>query len=350
MEIRMPPKRKLRVFLCHASQDKPVVRELYQRLLGEGWIDAWLDEEKLLPGQDWDLEIEKAVESVDVVIVCVSSRSVTKEGYVQKEIRKVLDIALEKPEETIFIIPLRLDECDLPRRLRSWHFVDYFPAAQRERAYQRLLQSLQVRLGQLSSDVVHDQAARPDPRVQSEAVIEEKTPVREEPIHDAVELSKTGGEVNIGVSILLLIYFAIATFDAFSPSSDTIEFLLGVSAILAGIALLLRSQIPATVIFKISLIVYLLIYGLNYRLTDNFPAALYLGGLAAAISGIMLAVTIRVPGKNVFYSRISFASFLFLVGIYELVTNIGYSSFTNVIDTLILITSVITSILLWIDL
>ena len=36
----MTETRKLRVFLCHASQDKPVVRELYQRLLaeGEGWL------------------------------------------------------------------------------------------------------------------------------------------------------------------------------------------------------------------------------------------------------------------------------------------------------------------------
>lgn len=45
----MTETRKLRVFLCHASQDKPIVRELYQRLLAEGWIDPWLDEEKLLP-------------------------------------------------------------------------------------------------------------------------------------------------------------------------------------------------------------------------------------------------------------------------------------------------------------
>jgi hypothetical protein len=57
--------RKLRVFLCHASQDKPVVRELYQRLLAEGWIDPWLDEEKLLPSRiDWNIEIEKAVQAI----------------------------------------------------------------------------------------------------------------------------------------------------------------------------------------------------------------------------------------------------------------------------------------------
>ena len=70
--------RKLRVFLCHASQDKPVVRELYQRLNSEGWIDPWLDEEKLLPGQDWDIEIEKAVEAADAVIVCLSNKSISK--------------------------------------------------------------------------------------------------------------------------------------------------------------------------------------------------------------------------------------------------------------------------------
>jgi len=39
--------RKFQVFLCHALQDQPVVRELYQLLLAEGWIDPWLNEEKL---------------------------------------------------------------------------------------------------------------------------------------------------------------------------------------------------------------------------------------------------------------------------------------------------------------
>lgn len=32
-------KRPLKVFLCHASADKPKVRELYERLKSEGWID-----------------------------------------------------------------------------------------------------------------------------------------------------------------------------------------------------------------------------------------------------------------------------------------------------------------------
>ncbi|MBT3313198.1 MAG: toll/interleukin-1 receptor domain-containing protein [Anaerolineae bacterium] len=48
-------KRKLKVFLCHSSHDKPALREIYTRLQAEGWIDPWLDEEKLFPGQDCDL-------------------------------------------------------------------------------------------------------------------------------------------------------------------------------------------------------------------------------------------------------------------------------------------------------
>lgn len=141
----MPPKSKLRVFLCHASQDKPVVRDLYKKLAAEAWIDPWLDEERLLPGQDWNLEIEKALESSDAVIVCVSSTSVAKEGYVQKELRKVLDIALEKLEGAIFVLPVRLDACELPRQIKDKQAVDYFPESRQAAAFEKLKASLQIR-------------------------------------------------------------------------------------------------------------------------------------------------------------------------------------------------------------
>jgi formylglycine-generating enzyme required for sulfatase activity len=141
--------RPLRVFLCHSSSDKPPVRELYQKLSAEGWMDVWLDEEKLIPGQDWDYEIEKALDNSDAVIVTLSNGSVTKEGYVQKELRFVLDIALEKPEGTIFILPLRLEDCERPRRLRPIESVDYFPPERRELAYARLRRGLELRANAL---------------------------------------------------------------------------------------------------------------------------------------------------------------------------------------------------------
>jgi formylglycine-generating enzyme required for sulfatase activity len=152
--------RKLRVFLCHASHDKPVVRELYQRLLSEGWIDPWLDEEKLLPGQDWDIEIEKAVEVADVVIVCLSENSVTKEGYVQREIKRALDKSDEKPEGIVYIIPFRLNDCEVPRRLSRWHWIDYFPLGKQPKLYANLLKSLRVRAKSLEIQI--DFAQQPE--------------------------------------------------------------------------------------------------------------------------------------------------------------------------------------------
>jgi hypothetical protein len=141
--------RKLRVFLCHASQDKPAVRDLYRRLAAEPWIDPWLDEERLIPGQNWNLEIEKAVEASDAVIVCVSSTSIAKEGYVQRELRQVLKVALEKLEGAIFVLPVRLDDCPLPRSLRDRQALDYFPEAHRQAAHEKLKTALQIRKAHL---------------------------------------------------------------------------------------------------------------------------------------------------------------------------------------------------------
>jgi len=127
------------VFLCHASEDKPAVRKLYERLVKDG-IDAWLDEEKLLPGQNWQLEISKAVKKSDAVIVFLSSRSVKKAGFVQKEIKLALDIAQEKPEGTIFFIPARLDESTVPDSLREYQWVDLFD----DKGYEKIKRALQT--------------------------------------------------------------------------------------------------------------------------------------------------------------------------------------------------------------
>lgn len=136
--------RPLKVFLSYASQDKSAVQELSERLVSEGWIDPWVDEKKLLPGQDWRLKIDEAVETSDIVIICLSDNSVTKEGYVQKELRYAREIALEKPEETIFLVPLRLDECEVPRGLRFYQWVDYF-GKKKDESYKALVESLKLR-------------------------------------------------------------------------------------------------------------------------------------------------------------------------------------------------------------
>ena len=139
--------RKLRVFLCHSSGDKPVVRKLHQQLLADGF-QPWLDEVDILAGQDWDLEIKKAVRSSDVFVVTLSQSSVDKVGYVQREIKMVLDLAEEQPEGAIFIIPLKLEDCKVPERLKRWQWVDYYTDP--EAGYQRLVKSLKQRADDLN--------------------------------------------------------------------------------------------------------------------------------------------------------------------------------------------------------
>jgi hypothetical protein len=120
--------------------DSSKSRELYQRLKAEGFV-PWLDEEDLLPGQNWRKAIPKAVSDAHVVVVCLSPTAVTKKGFVQKEIGYALDVASEQPEDTIFIIPVRLEDCVVPERLSEWQWVNLHEP----RGYDLLLRSLHRR-------------------------------------------------------------------------------------------------------------------------------------------------------------------------------------------------------------
>jgi hypothetical protein len=165
--------RRLKVFLCHSSADKPTVRDLYKRL-EKCNIDPWLDEKNLLPGQNWEYEIRKAVRATDIVIVCLSSGSVNKIGFVQKEIKFALDVADEQPEGTIFLIPLKLEECEIPERLRHLHWVNYGEGA----GFYRLMSALLFKADSFGEKLIPITLPK-------EEVIEELNKVAEEDLkHD----------------------------------------------------------------------------------------------------------------------------------------------------------------------
>jgi hypothetical protein len=139
---------RLKVFLCHASHDKSYVRTLYWQLIEEGFM-PWLDEENLLAGQDWQTEIRKAVKRSDVVVICLSRHSVNKTGFFQREIAFALDAASEQPESAIFLIPARIEECDIPERIQ--HFQS--PRIFETKGYGNLLSALRVRATSLGRSI-----------------------------------------------------------------------------------------------------------------------------------------------------------------------------------------------------
>jgi outer membrane protein assembly factor BamB len=140
LERMMEANAALKVFLSYAKDDYRKAREVYEKLTEQG-IEVWMDTEKLLPGAHWDIEIQKALSEADVILLCLSGVSVSKEGYVQKELKEALRYAEEKPDGTIFLIPLRLEECEVPWRLREYQWVDWFG----EDGFSLLMKALKAR-------------------------------------------------------------------------------------------------------------------------------------------------------------------------------------------------------------
>jgi len=116
-----------KIFLAHVEEDRPRADRLFDELEARGFA-PWLDRRKLLPGQNWPRAIEEAIETSDFFVACFSHRSVGKKGAFQAEIRYALDCARRVPLDEAFLIPLRLDDCHVPWRIRrEIHYIDLFP-------------------------------------------------------------------------------------------------------------------------------------------------------------------------------------------------------------------------------
>lgn len=132
------------VFVSYAKEDRAAAATLYERLRKDG-LRPWLDEHDLLPGLDWDRHIRRAIREARFFLVLVSSRSVTKRGYVNKEIAEALDVAEALPEGAVYVIPVRLEDVPVPERLAKWQWIDLFDLDRG--AYRRLRASLVRHLG-----------------------------------------------------------------------------------------------------------------------------------------------------------------------------------------------------------
>jgi hypothetical protein len=189
----LEPVKPLRIFISYAHADVIPVRKLYDDLRAQGF-QVWFDEENLIGGQDWRLEIKNALQESDAVIVCLSATSVSKESFVQAEFSFALERALDMPEGRIFLIPMRLDDCKVPTRLSRYHWVDIF----QEDGFERLLKALNVRAQQVAERehienerIAHQKAE--DERIAQEKSKQERL-VREKAENERIALAKAEAE------------------------------------------------------------------------------------------------------------------------------------------------------------
>jgi hypothetical protein len=131
------------VFISYAREDCDTARRLCHDLKGHR-IEVWIDSESLRPGEKWKQAISTAIRESTFFIALLSSRSLSKRGYIQKELNLALEIAKELPYGSIFIIPIRLDDCHpADPRLQEYQYIDLFPSY--DGALVRLADSLTIR-------------------------------------------------------------------------------------------------------------------------------------------------------------------------------------------------------------
>lgn len=111
------------IFISYAREDEKKAAEVYDALMDRGHI-PWMDKKELIAGQDWKLKIRKAIEQSQYFVALMSEQSVTKRGFVQKELRFALDVLGEIPPGQIYFVPARLENCDVPDAIRSLHWID----------------------------------------------------------------------------------------------------------------------------------------------------------------------------------------------------------------------------------
>lgn len=100
----------VQAFICHASEDKPIAREIANGLLSLG-SEVWFDEWEIKVGESIVMKINEALERITHLVVLLSKNSVDK-PWVKRELSSSLMRQLSV--QAITILPVVIDGCEVP--------------------------------------------------------------------------------------------------------------------------------------------------------------------------------------------------------------------------------------------
>lgn len=109
-----------KAFLSHSSVDKSIVISVALDLQEKG-ISTWLDAFDILPGESITSKINKGLEECEFVLLFLSNNSV-KSNWVTKEWETMLWDEINSGK--IKIIPVKLEECEIPKILQTKKYID----------------------------------------------------------------------------------------------------------------------------------------------------------------------------------------------------------------------------------
>ncbi|PID73408.1 MAG: hypothetical protein CSB33_04020 [Desulfobacterales bacterium] len=114
-----------KIFISYAHEDVEMARRIYTDLKAKGF-QVWMDKMDLIPGQAWPREIRRNIKNSRCFLALLSSVSLSKTGFVQRELKTALEVYEEVPPDEIFLLPARLDQC-CPNNevLKEIHWADF---------------------------------------------------------------------------------------------------------------------------------------------------------------------------------------------------------------------------------
>jgi len=112
------------VFISYAKEDSLVAEKIYKKLKEDN-LKPWLDIHHLTVGVNWNLKIQETINKCQFFMLLLSKNSMNKKGFIQKEIKIALEIVDLLPSTEIFILPIKLDDCEIPSSLGKYQWVEY---------------------------------------------------------------------------------------------------------------------------------------------------------------------------------------------------------------------------------
>lgn len=110
-----------RIFISHASEDKPFARLLAMDLADRGHR-PWLDEWKILAGESIPSALSEGLDSCDFVVVVLSEHAVESKWVEREWQAKYWD---EANSGKLHVIPALHRHCKIPTLLRSKKYADF---------------------------------------------------------------------------------------------------------------------------------------------------------------------------------------------------------------------------------
>ncbi|MEI7819731.1 MAG: toll/interleukin-1 receptor domain-containing protein [Verrucomicrobiota bacterium] len=120
----MPGEFPYDVFLSHSAKDKPVVRDVAERLRKDG-LRVWFDEWEIRPGDSIPAKIEEGLERSRVLVPCMSANAFGSDwAQLESGTFRFRD-PLNKERR---FLPLRLDDAPIKGSLAQFLSINWLPA------------------------------------------------------------------------------------------------------------------------------------------------------------------------------------------------------------------------------